>query len=53
MSTLYKLIPMMLELRELGQKLEREGKIRLRLGGDYSTAALKFVRSEYGLAISS
>jgi len=49
MSAMHKLIPQMLELAELGRKLEAEGKIAVEYGGDYSQAALAFVRAEHGL----
>ncbi|EHB5469135.1 hypothetical protein JXU68_003164 [Salmonella enterica] len=49
MSSLFKLIPMMENLTELGRKLEKEGKIEVSLGQDYSIAALNFVMSEHGM----
>lgn len=49
MSALHKLIPMMLQLGELGRKLEAEGKITVDYGDDYSTTALKSILAEHGL----
>ncbi|WP_426719153.1 hypothetical protein [Enterobacter cloacae complex sp. 304I2] len=50
MSSLFKLIPMMENLTELGPKLEKkEGKIEVSLGQDYSIAVLNFVMSEHGM----
>lgn len=49
MSALHKLIPMMLELGELGRKLESEGKIKVGYGDDYSSAALMFILAEHSL----
>lgn len=46
---LHKLIPQMLRLAELGRKLEKDGKLKLDYGDDYSTAALNFVAAEHGL----
>ncbi|EYD36414.1 hypothetical protein J921_2131 [Acinetobacter baumannii 25493_8] len=40
---------MMENLTELGRKLEKEGKIEVSLGQDYSIAALNFVMSEHGM----
>lgn len=49
MAALHKLIPMVLQLAELGRKLEADKKITVDIGDDYSTAALKFIRAENGL----
>ena len=49
MTALHKLLPMMIQLGELGRKLEQDGRISLMIGDDYSSAALKFVRTEHGL----
>ncbi|WP_233623247.1 hypothetical protein [Burkholderia seminalis] len=49
MAALYKLIPQMLRLAELGRKLEAEGKLEIGFGDDYSSAALDFVVREHGL----
>ncbi len=48
MSALQKLIPMMLQLGELGRKLEADGKITVEYGDDYSTAALNYICSQHG-----
>ncbi|WP_244797392.1 hypothetical protein [Caballeronia grimmiae] len=50
MAALRKLLPQMLSLAELGRKLANEGKITVDHGEDYSSAALRFVRGEHGLA---
>ncbi|MCB4350089.1 hypothetical protein LA345_40565 (plasmid) [Burkholderia vietnamiensis] len=50
MAALRKLLPQMLSLAELGRKLANEGKITVDHGEDYSSAALRFVRDEHGLA---
>ncbi len=50
MVALHKLIPMMLQLTELGRKLEAEKKLTVDYGDDYSIAAIKFIRAEHGLA---
>lgn len=52
MSALHKLMPMMNNLNELGRKLEKEGKIKLEVGDDYSTEALRYVMSEYHVEMS-
>ncbi|WP_246174742.1 MULTISPECIES: hypothetical protein [Pandoraea] len=49
MSALYKLIPQMHRLAELGRRLEADGKLKVDYGDDYSTAALDFVMAEHGL----
>lgn len=49
MTALDKLLPMMIQLGELGRKLEQDGKVSLVVGDDYYTTALKFVRAEHGL----
>lgn len=49
-SALFKLIPMMMELSELGRKLEADGAISVGFGDDYSTAALTHFRTQYGLS---
>lgn len=49
MSALQKLIPMMLQLGELGRKLEAEGKIIVDYSDDYSTAALNYVCLQHGV----
>ncbi|MGC8213089.1 hypothetical protein [Ralstonia pseudosolanacearum] len=50
MSALNKLIPQMVHLGKLGQKLAAEGKIEVDYGDDYSGAALRFFLAEHGLA---
>ncbi|NMM01590.1 hypothetical protein HHL24_27085 [Paraburkholderia sp. RP-4-7] len=50
MASLRKLLPQMLSLTELGRKLAADGKIAVDYGEDYSSAALRFVRAEQGLA---
>lgn len=52
MSALHKLMPMMNNLHELGKKLDKEGKIKLEVGDDYSVEALKYVMSEYHVEMS-
>lgn len=49
MASLHKLIPLMLQLAELGRELERQGKLQLVAGDDISAEALRYLRSEYGL----
>jgi len=46
MASLHKLIPMVDSLSELGRKLEREGKITVENGADYSQLALDFFLKE-------
>lgn len=49
MSSLHKLVPMMLQLGELGQKLDTEGKIAVDVGDDYNQAALNYLLAEHGI----
>lgn len=49
MTLLRRLVPMMLQLDEIGRKLEASGQLSVRVGEDYSVAALKFLRGQYGL----
>ena len=49
LSNLYKLIPLRMDLSVLGRKLEKDGKIQVEYGGDYSRIALDFLLKENGL----
>lgn len=48
MTALYKLIPMMRQLGEIGLALEEVGKISVYFGDDYSQKALEFFAAEFG-----
>ena len=48
MSALYKLIPMMTQLADVGRKLSAEGKIQVDSGDDYAKKALEFFVAEFG-----
>lgn len=43
MAALYKLMPMMTTLAQLGKELNEDGKIVVEAGEDYSTAALDYL----------
>jgi hypothetical protein len=53
MTALYKLFPQMRQLEALARKLERDGKLRVEMGQDYSGAALDYLLTEHGLPKSS
>ena len=48
MSALYKLIPMMTTLSELGRKLHEEGKIEVDYGEEFSQKALEHYVAQFG-----
>ena len=49
MASLHDLIPLKLQLAELGRKLETEGLLKVGCGEDYSHAALQYFTVEHGL----
>ncbi len=49
MAALHKLIPMMAALTELGRKLEKEGKLSIDHGDDYSMEALNYILANHGI----
>lgn len=53
MTSLHKLMPMTLQLADLGRLLETQGKIKAKWGDEYSRAALDYLLSKHGLPTSS
>jgi hypothetical protein len=49
MAALYKLFPMMIDLAELGRKLEADGKIKPDFGDDYSRVVLDYLLALNGV----
>ncbi len=47
MAALHKLIPMMMQLSELGHSLDAAGKIKVDYGDDYSQKALEYFVAEF------
>ena len=50
MTSLHSLLPMKMQLTELGRALERQGKIKPGYGDDYADAALGYLLAAHGLA---
>lgn len=53
MAALHKLMPMKLQLAELGRKLEAEGKFKVATGEDYDQVALDYLLADHGMAVCS